>query len=266
MLQRLADAALGIIGSIFRLESRRVGLAQHIDRFKSFRARAAQNFVDRLRVERLKAALHRGGLAHHAELFYVGERDGWRGSAQRERKVRPHGNGAERSGVLLAHSAHGAIEPAVVRRFYAGRAGLHEILRVKMRARGVGRTCRMNDRELAVVEERAERREARMQAEEAVEIDGRSFHAVARLRNRDRRANAVIVFFAERHDGVQAVGGAALEKDDQLFLVGHGCRGHRALQECGDRAHADHGHAATLQENASRNFHRRFSSCCSPPL
>ena len=36
-----------------------------------------------------------------------------------------------------------------------------------------------------------------MQAEEAVEIDRRTFCAVSRLRNCDGRADAVVIFFAE---------------------------------------------------------------------
>src|ERR1700686_3006506 len=95
-----------------------------------------------------------------------------------------------------------------------------------------------------------------MQAEEAVEVYRSAFGAVPRLRARNRRANAVIIFFPERHDDVQSVGGAALEDDDQFFLVWHRRRRDRALQERGNRAHADHGPSAAFQENTPRNFHR----------
>ena len=65
-----------------------------------------------------------------------------------------------------------AIHPAILRGLAAGRAGLHVVLRVEVRARRVGRTDGIDDREMLLVEQRLERRERRMQAEEAVEIDG----------------------------------------------------------------------------------------------
>src|ERR1700722_4770132 len=100
-----------------------------------------------------------------------------------------------------------------------------------MGARSVGRSGGVHDGQLSIVKKRTEGREARMQPEKTVEIDCCSLCAIARLRNRNRWANAVIVFFAEWHDDVQAVSGAALEEDDQLFLVRHGRCGDCALQE-----------------------------------
>ena len=64
-----------------------------------------------------------------------------------------------------------AIQPAVLRALHAGRGRLHVVLRVEVRARAVGRAARVHDGELLRVAERLERRQPRMQAEEAVEID-----------------------------------------------------------------------------------------------
>ncbi len=64
------------------------------------------------------------------------------------------------------------IQPAVGGAFKAGRAGLHVILRVEMRARGIGRAHGVDNRQMPRVEHRLERRERRMQSEESVEIDG----------------------------------------------------------------------------------------------
>src|SRR6266436_10064907 len=113
-----------------------------------------------------------------------------------------------------------------------------------MRARRVRRTGRVNDCEPAVVKQRPEWSETWMQAEEAVEVHGGALRSVPRLGNRNRWTNAVIILFTEWDNDVQSVGGAALEDDDQFLLVRHGRRRHRALQERGNCAHADHGHAA----------------------
>ena len=65
------------------------------------------------------------------------------------------------------------IQPSCVA-FRPGRAGLHVVLRVEVRARRIGRADRVDDRQVLRVEERLQRRERRMQAEEAVEVDRRS--------------------------------------------------------------------------------------------
>ena len=66
----------------------------------------------------------------------------------------------------------------------------------------------MNDGEMALVVERLEGCERRMQAEEAIEIE----HLV--LGDGDAGAHGVVVLFAVGDDDVEAVGGAALEDDD----------------------------------------------------
>ena len=55
--------------------------------------------------------------------------------------------------------------------FTPGVRGLHVVLRVEVRARAVGRAGGVDDGELLRVPQRLERREPRVQAEEAVEID-----------------------------------------------------------------------------------------------
>src|ERR1039457_5409187 len=94
-----------------------------------------------------------------------------------------------------------------------------------------------------------------MQTEKAVKIDRRALAALPRPRNRDGRPNSVVILFAERHNHVQAVGSSALEEHDELFLVRHRSGRHGTLEKCGNRAHADHCHAAAFQENAPRNIH-----------
>ena len=64
-----------------------------------------------------------------------------------------------------------AVQPAVARALHARRAALHVVLRVEVRPRVVVRAARVDDRQLAALEERLERRHARVQAEEAVEVD-----------------------------------------------------------------------------------------------
>ena len=66
-----------------------------------------------------------------------------------------------------------------------------------------------------------------MESEESVEVHGTAFNAVSRLRNRNRRANTVIIFFSERHDDIQSVGGATgvdphatMEQAIQMLLGG----------------------------------------------
>ena len=121
-----------------------IGFAQQIDRFKCFRARAAQRVIHGLRVHRLKAAFDHladaGDCAMHLELLQIRQRNRRRAAAQHARQIRPHGHGAKRRSIFFGNSSNRAIQPAVFGRLHAGRAGLHEILRIEMRARRIGRT------------------------------------------------------------------------------------------------------------------------------
>jgi hypothetical protein len=74
----------------------------------------------------------------------------------------------------------------------------------------------VDDRELARRPERLQRFQARVQAEEAVEVEGARV-AAAGASNRDARPRPVVLLFAERHDDVEAVDGAALEDRDELL-------------------------------------------------
>ena len=47
-----------------------------------------------------------------------------------------------------------SIEPSIFGDLYAGRAGLHEVLGIEVRASGVGRTGGMNDGEMTLLPER----------------------------------------------------------------------------------------------------------------
>ena len=139
-----------------------------------------------------------------------------------------------------------AIQPPIFRGFYAGRARFHEILRVEMRPRGIGRTDSVHDRKLVLVEQRLQRSEAGMQAEKSVQVDRCVRSATPGLRNRNAWPQAVVIRLAERNHDIQAIRRAALKQYDQLLFVRHRRGGHRALQERGHRAQANHGHAALL--------------------
>jgi hypothetical protein len=76
----------------------------------------------------------------------------------------------------------------------------------------------LHDGKLIFLEERRERSERGMEAEEAVEIDRRIVAAVLWLGDGDARTQAVIIGFAEGDDDIETVGGAALEEDNELLL------------------------------------------------
>ena len=171
LLQRLAHAIARIIRAMFRLETRRIGFAQHVNGFERFGAGAAQRLIHRLRIKRLEAALHRRRLRKDAELAHVRQGNGRRGTAERQRQIWSHGHGAERRSARFGVNLQRAIEPAIVGRFHAGCAGLHIVLRVEMGPRRIGRTGGMDNGELLLAKKGHERREARMQPEEAVEVE-----------------------------------------------------------------------------------------------
>jgi hypothetical protein len=109
----------------------------------------------------------------------------------------------------------------------------------------------MDDREMALLPERLERSERRVQTEETVEIEYRL------LWNVDAGAHGVVVLLAVRDDDIEAVGGATLKNYDEAL----GASGTVGCAECGpgeeawDRGGADHGESAVAEEDATSGGH-----------
>jgi hypothetical protein len=95
-----------------------------------------------------------------------------------------------------------------------------------------------------------------VQSEEAIQVDD-ALLPVARTRNGDAGAHAVIGLLAVRHHDVEAVCCAALEEDDQAFLArGCGLRGvNSARKEAGNDAGAHDGQRTVLQKNSASDRH-----------
>ena len=72
---------------------------------------------------------------------------------------------------LAGHHREHPIHPSVAGAFHARRAAFHVILGVEMRARGVGRSAGVNERERAVIPLRHQRGQRGMEPEKAVEVD-----------------------------------------------------------------------------------------------
>ena len=109
------------------------------------------------------------------------------------RHRRPHGDRLEwRFLRRLRQVVQRAVEPSIFGGLHAGSAGLHEILRIEVRAAGVGRSGGVHNRQLTLLPQRLERRERRMQPEEAIEIE----HRLAR--NVDARPHGVILRLARK--------------------------------------------------------------------
>src|ERR1700722_13355344 len=134
----------------------------------------------------------------------------------------------------------------------ARRTGLHVILRVEMRARGIGRAYGVHNGQMARVEHGLERSERGVQAEESVQIDGRVRSAI-RLGYSDGRPQFVIARFSKRDHHVQAVHCATLKNCDQNLLAGVGRFGRveRARKPHRHGADSEHGERGTFEENTS---------------
>jgi len=156
------------------------------------------------------------------------------------------------------------VHPPAGRALVVGNAGLHEILHVKMRARGIGRAAGVDHRQMLGAVERGEGVHRRVQAEESVEVDrGCVVARRRRPRNRDVVAMLVIERIAMRDDHRQPVRGAALKDAHQhLFAatagVGAACQ-RRPPQETRrpERARAPHRHRdpSALQEYPAIHAH-----------
>ena len=147
----------------------------------------------------------------------------------------------------------GAIHPAVARRFDPRRPGLHVVLRVEMRARGIGRTRGIDNRHELPIEQRLERSKGRMQPEEPVQIDRCVRDARSGPGDRDRRPQIVVRFLPMRHDDIQSVRRPALKNRDQDLLPRRrGIGGvQRPRQPKRSRAHAHHRQSGIAQKNPS---------------
>ena len=174
-----------------------------------------------------------------------------RGALQHARQLRRERHGAKRRRVLVAARLQVAIQPAVAGALHAGRCRLHVVLRVEVRARAVGRSARVDDRELPRLPERFQRLQPRVETEEAVEIERRAV-ARAGTSDRDARASSVVLALAERHDDAEAVDGAALKDRDQLLRAAVPARGERRPRQKGWREpERDECERAVLQKYAS---------------
>ena len=102
-----------------------------------------------------------------------------------------------------------SIEPSIRRGFQSGSAGLHEILRIKVRARWIGGAGRVHNGQVPLVPDGLQRGQRGMQSEEPVQVED----VVAR--NVDAGTHRVISALAMRHDNVQAIRSPALKNYDQ---------------------------------------------------
>jgi hypothetical protein len=110
----------------------------------------------------------------------------------------------------------------------------------------------VNDREMALIEERLERGKRRVQAEESIEIENLI------LGDGDAGAHRVIVLLAIGDDNIEAVGGAALEDYDEAAIwCGQSLRHHGANQKAGNRGCAcDRESAVTKKESPIHLLHK----------
>jgi hypothetical protein len=112
----------------------------------------------------------------HLEVAQILHRDGRIRAAHGARQHRTHGHGAYRRRVCAA-SARGKarfIHPSAVA-FRPGVADSMKVLRIEVRARRIGRSGRVYDGQVSVVPDRLEWSERRVQAEEAIQVDGGVF-------------------------------------------------------------------------------------------
>src|SRR5260221_13444935 len=88
----------------------------------------------------------------------------------------------------------------------------------------------MDDREIAAIPQRLERRQPRVESEEPVEVDCRPVAAVG-PRDRDRRPGSIVVVLSVRNDDAQAIDGTALKNRNQLFRTTYRAGGKRGPRE-----------------------------------
>src|SRR5204862_3152653 len=108
-----------------------------------------------------------------------------------------------------------------------------------MRARVVRRATGVNDRQLARIPERLERRQPRIESEEAVEVDGGVVGGPRALYG-DARTRAIVLIVTDRHNHAEAIHGAPLkDRDEPLRPRGCARRKRRSRQEGWREAETD---------------------------
>ena len=145
------NGAARIVGAVLGLIPRRVGALQHLDRVERLAAGAVQHLIGGRGVLRLeRRADHVARLAAaDAELPDLADRQRRRRALQHARQLRRQRDRAERRRRFGLPRLQVAIQPAVRRALDARRRRLHVVLRVEVRARAVGRSAGVDDRELA---------------------------------------------------------------------------------------------------------------------
>ena len=219
LLQRLTERCLRIDGSVSRTIARRVRRLQRSHRIECFAPSTVQHSVRRRGVLRLERLVH-GGPAN-AELRQLTHRDHRRMPLQDAWHLRCQRNGAEwMLGLGLARQQI-AIQPAVLGALHTGRGGLHVILRVEVRPRGIRRSTRMDDGEIAAAPERCKRCEARIEGEESIEVDGRLSTASGSC-DGNTRPHAVVLGFAVGDDHAEPVDCSTLKDGNQPLVAARG--------------------------------------------
>ena len=188
--------------------------------------------------------------APDAELRDPIEGDGRRRALQDTRQLRAERDRAKRCRVAGPPRLKIAVEPAVPGALDAGRGRLHVILGVEVGAGRVGRTTRMNDRQVAAIPKWLERAETRVEAEEAVEIERASLSGVG-AGNRDARAGAIVLGLAARDDHTKAIYRATLKDSDEPPRPARVAGGEgRPPQKRGSKPEADQREGAVLQKDS----------------
>ena len=146
-LQRVAERAVRIDRAVLRLQLLRIGALEDARRLERFLRRSAERSRHGLGVHRLESAADVRAAAD-AELADVRHRHRARARRQRMRGIAGE-SATARSGdaVVSFFDADRARQESILGRLHAGRARLHEVLRVEVRARRVRRADRVHERQ-----------------------------------------------------------------------------------------------------------------------
>ena len=168
---------------------------------------------------------------------------------QRARQLGGQGHSPEGGRLLHVAGLQIPVEPPIGSAFHPGRRALHVVLGVEVRPCRVGRSAGVNHGQLTAIPEPLERRQTRVEPEEAVEID----RAILRGGRADgnRRPRASVLVIAERDHEAEGVYSAPLEDRDESFRPRRACRPHRAPQKRGCKPEADECERSVLQEDSS---------------